>query len=343
MLHVQESPYIRTFRYDNAEDFIRSISYQGELYDIFNDRFIFRGHSTDKYELLPSVLRDKFWCVDSVINDSMSGEEKKQMIHLATMELVQIQEELKLLQDFFQLCDRSGLYVPHIEFLRNSICPGFDFKTMMLEDKWLPTEYWELAALAQHHGVMTRLLDWSHDIYVALYFATTGVYNYPKEKLDIKKALHARRKGETYPMEHDIEIWALNKNVVMVKPLKVPLHIVQPGYRNNDNLRAQKGVFTFWETIYPGMIGEGSKVKIDVTPTDRRTLDVQLDKYLKEIKSPEKPYLYQILIPQDAAQAIYSHIDKLGYNAATIFPGYDGVARCMKERKTILAKQNNKE
>ena len=57
MLHVQDSPYIKTIHYDSADGFIEAISYQGELYNLFDKRFIFRGHSTDKYELLPSVLR----------------------------------------------------------------------------------------------------------------------------------------------------------------------------------------------------------------------------------------------------------------------------------------------
>ena len=50
MLHIQDSPYIQNIHYENAKDFIRAISYDGELYELFNEHHIFRGHSTDQYE-----------------------------------------------------------------------------------------------------------------------------------------------------------------------------------------------------------------------------------------------------------------------------------------------------
>lgn len=335
MLHVQDSPYIKHVDYADADEFIRAISYNGELYELFNEHHIFRGHSTDQYELLPTALRG-YLALEGESLKSADSEQKKQLYTLlATTELSQIHKEYKLLQDFFLACDRNGLYLPHIDSLRNSFYPGVDSETLILEGKWLSKEYWELASLAQHHGVKTRLLDWTHDLYVALYFASTGVYNDPKEKFDPCKAIEAYRKGEKYPPKYNIEIWALNIDVVIAEPMKVPLKIVQPQYHNNDNLCAQKGIFTFWETIKPAMIRESDGKPDFKTKTDRRTLDVQLHEYLTGINAPAKEYLYHITMPQETAYTIYSHIEHIGYNASTIFPGYDGVVRFLDEHLRI--------
>lgn len=88
------------------------------------------------------------------------------------------------------------------------------------------------------------------------------------------------------------------------------------------------------------MLDKEGKMKLNHEPkTDRRSLDEQLDSYLREIKAEERTYLYQITIPQDASCGIYSHIEKMGYNASTIFPGYDGVARFLKEHFEIHSKK----
>lgn len=335
MLNIKESPYIKELHFKNAEEFIQAISFGGQLYTLFDEHYIFRGHSTDVYELKPSALRGYLAFNNRTLKQFDTEEEKLIICYLATSELAQVNQEYRLLQDFFLACDRNGLYVPHIEGLRNSFYPGVDGETLLLEGKWLPKDYWELAALAQHHGVKTRLLDWTYDLNVALYFASTGVYNDPKQKLDLSEAYKAHKKGEEYPPKHNIEIWALNMDVVMAKPMAVPLKIVQPQYNHNSNLCAQKGIFTFWETIKPAVIKKDGGIPNYKQQTDRRSLDVQIHEYLSSVGAQMKEYLYHITVPQEAANTIYSYIEKIGYDASRIFPGYDGVARYIDEHARI--------
>lgn len=336
MINAKNSQYIKTFHYENADDFLKAISHKGELYFLFNEHFIFRGHSTEEYELVPTALRGYLALDNIILNDLVSDEKLAQYVYLAPTELVQIQAEYKLLQDFFKACDNNGLYIPHIESLRNSFYPLVDAETLLLKGKWLPKSYWELAALAQHHGIKTRLLDWTRDIFVALYFATTGVYNDKKEKMDLLKAFHARKKGEPYPPKYNMEIWAMNLNVVMTKPAEMPMKIVLPRYHYNNYLCAQKGIFSFWESINPEFSDKNTGPK-----TDRRSLDLQIDTYLKETNCPAEYFLYRITIPQDAACEIYSHIEKMGYNASKLFPGYYGVKKYMDEYQIIHNKGGN--
>ena len=45
------------FHKGETEEFLNSISYGGDYYRLFNNGFLFRGHSLSDYKLQPSALR----------------------------------------------------------------------------------------------------------------------------------------------------------------------------------------------------------------------------------------------------------------------------------------------
>lgn len=306
-----ESDYIKEFHYDSAVDFFNSISYGGELYRILNASFIFRGHYSDSYLLVPSALRES--ALDEFFPSIHANEKLYQTAK--DIEYSQILQEYHLLQRFYNYSDKNNLRVPECTRMRDSVVLGYDLESIFIKERWLPRELWELAALAQHYGVPTRLLDWTTNINTALYFASR---DYPITTRDSKEN------------EGNMEIWALDTRVAILKEDKLPLQIIRPAYHGNPNLCAQEGVFTLWQIEKP-IRTEGVPF-FSVERTDRSPLDKHLVEGLKELKSETHPYLCHITIPKSMAPDIYYHLERIGHTAAKLFPGYGGVALAIRER-----------
>src|SRR5579863_5919545 len=101
-------------------------------------------------------------------------------------------------------------------------------------------DLFELMALAQHHGLPTRLLDWSKRSYVAAYFAVSSVL----EKLDKNDHNNAESNDR-------VAVWVLN---VARQALFKELEIVRVPGSNNANIAAQAGMFTLLRQS--GVIGQ---------------------------------------------------------------------------------------
>lgn len=277
--------------------------------------YVFRGHSQESYQLIPSALRvesrDLLW--------TASGFPKPDSSLIETI-FMQVQAEFQSLRNFYRLADQRGLAVPLSPRVREGLVAEnaslISFRATAL-DRWIPTDLHEAAALAQHYGVPTSLLDWTYDIFVAMYFAFTGAIG----------------------KQGNICIWAINKeHISWMAPMvgSYEVDFVTPHYAGNPHLNAQKGLFTH----LPGPMPTFAAVEADVKnvavfeqEVDRRSLDVVL---YERIDKSEENLFKKYLLPCSEAEKGCQILEKLGYDASRIFPGYGGVAIQLLTRHRYL-------
>ena len=113
--------YIKDIQYTTADAFLKDISYGGELYNRLNG-LIFRGHYSDKYELVPSLLR--LGALKSFVHNA--GLKKDDYEKLLSLEDILISNEYEILRAFFEAADWNRLQLPNVNRLRKTITHPHD-------------------------------------------------------------------------------------------------------------------------------------------------------------------------------------------------------------------------
>lgn len=224
-----------------------------------------------------------------------------------------------------------------------------DFKRRALPFlDYSPKNDFEWLFLMQHHGVPTRLLDWTTNALVTLYFAVSSLRAdsiVPKQEnwcddesaeLDefdensvaifamnpnkINSALHVQI-DEVVDIAHDFDKWKPYSRPTHLAPKHfdtyAPLCITAP--QLSPRIRAQSGLFSIHGT--------------NVEPLDFYTV--------------VRPLLTKILIPFENAIVIQKELRQFGISESFIYPGLDSVAKDVRtdeerryewERKDYLEK-----
>ena len=314
------APLLRQVDFENAQEFYQALSPGGKYYAFEskeNNVVVFRGHPASEYLLVPSALCAK---THGKSLYELSSHGVRNDIE-SDSNLIQIQRELYVLRRFFDVADRSGLPLPEdsqelreeLEFTyfqllrcRKKLQSGHESDIPVL---WPEQSLWSLMGLAQHHGIPTRLLDWTRRADVAMYFAAYG-------KLGREDEFRGNISVWVLELIH-LDSWYYRQAVDMQQHYAPKLvEIVTAPRAGNLNLHAQSGVFTLF---HHGLFQSSEKV-------DRRSLNEYLSDFEEALVVPEfnHPVLHHFTLPSSESRNLLLLLERQGVTPANLFPGFDG-------------------
>jgi hypothetical protein len=173
---------------------------------------------------------------------------------------------------------------------------------------------WHWLALAQHHGLPTRLIDWTYSPFVALHFATAHPARYA----------------------HDGIVWCVNfvkAHQLLPKELRRLLE-----REHSDALTVE--MLSQFESLnaYDSLAREPFVAFIEPPSLDDRILNqfalfsivsnpaMGLDDWLA--RHPE--LVQRVVIPAELKWEIRDKLDQANINERTLFPGLDGLSRWLE-------------
>lgn len=194
-------------------------------------------------------------------------------------------------QDFSLLPKIARLeFSDSIEIVEQKMFREFQMFSVPYTDK-VPDNDWDWISVAQHHGLPTRLLDWTENPLIALWFAV----NKPQENNHEYGVVWVFSPQEDHFADVD------NSSPFSITSTKIfqPKHLVK-------RISSQSG----WFSVHK-YLGEQKSSKF-----------IKMETNIKF-----KKFLRKLYIPSDEFSQIRYALNKCNINSSTVFPDLDGLSR----------------
>jgi hypothetical protein len=175
---------------------------------------------------------------------------------------------------------------------------------------------WNWIALGQHHGLPTRLLDWTYSPYVAMHFATSELAHYDSDGAIIVVDYHAA--ADQLP-EHLRAILAETGSHVFTTEL---LRRVAPSLRAFEERNGGHDFVTFFEppSLDERIVNQFALFSVMNDASSR----------LNEFLQHEKKGVRRLVVPARLKREVRDKLDQANITERVLFPGLDGLSRWLR-------------
>jgi hypothetical protein len=169
---------------------------------------------------------------------------------------------------------------------------------------------WNWLALAAHHGLPTRLLDWTYSPFVALHFATANLRRYACDS--VVWCVNHRETNRRLPQELRSELEFEGSDVFTVEMLSRAASTLE---RFENLSESEFVVFLEPPSLDARIVNQFALFSLMSTPEKR------LDRWLEANSDLSK----RVIIPTEMKWEVRDKLDQAGITERMLFPGLDGI------------------
>jgi len=198
------------------------------------------------------------------------------------------------------------------DLLDNESAMFFEFRSRAKEVHKEPLSDWDILFYMQHHGCKTRLLDWTENFAVALYFA-------------MQHSTH----GQSSPTIWLLNAYAMNEKYHDVRDLYSPEYLDTDEGGSYSDIMNRDIEFDWKKPIGLYPIRKVDRLTTQGGYFTIHGVEVQpINKLISEKANIWK----KVVLPEKAIEGTKGFLNLAGINEFTLFPDLDGLSRYLNQK-----------